>query len=83
MNQALTEVVEETNRRLQAAVAAQSSRGRLIVAEESGHNIPFDQPHLVLAAIRELVELHRREHANDGREQRIVAHSTGTVVPKP
>lgn len=55
MNEELTAVVEETNRRLQAAVAAQSPQGRLIVAEESGHNIPYEQPEVVLAAIRDIV----------------------------
>lgn len=59
MSQELTEIVEATNRRLQRAVAAQSPRGRLIVTEESGHNIPFELPELVLAAIREVVEAAR------------------------
>jgi pimeloyl-ACP methyl ester carboxylesterase len=38
-------------RELQQDLAAQSSRGQLIVAEQSGHNIPYQQPELVLAAL--------------------------------
>ena len=36
------------------ALAAQSSRGRFVVAEESGHWVHLDQPELVRAAIREM-----------------------------
>lgn len=61
MNEELTEVVEDTNRRLQSALAAQSPQGRLVVAENSGHNIPFDEPEVVLAAIQEVVEAARPE----------------------
>lgn len=56
MNAEPTGIVEETNRRLQRTVAAQSKQGRLVIAEKSGHNIPFEQPELVLQAIREVVE---------------------------
>jgi pimeloyl-ACP methyl ester carboxylesterase len=38
-------------RELQEDLAAQSSRGSLIVAEQSGHNIPYQQPELVLEAM--------------------------------
>ena len=57
MNAEPTGIVEETNRRLQRTVAAQSKQGRLVIAEKSGHNIPFEQPELVLQAIREVVEV--------------------------
>jgi pimeloyl-ACP methyl ester carboxylesterase len=40
---------------LQGELAAQSSRGKLVVAQESGHNIEFEQPELVIAAIREVL----------------------------
>ena len=56
MNAELTGNVGETNQRLQRAVVAQSTQGRLVIAEQSGHNIPFEQPELVLQAIREVVE---------------------------
>jgi pimeloyl-ACP methyl ester carboxylesterase len=49
--------VEEQQRvwlELQHDLAAQSSRGELIVAEHSGHNLPYQQPELVLAAIERL-----------------------------
>jgi pimeloyl-ACP methyl ester carboxylesterase len=49
----LTEVMEETNRRLQAQVAEQSTGGRLVVADESGHAVQFDQPQLVVDCILE------------------------------
>jgi pimeloyl-ACP methyl ester carboxylesterase len=45
---------------LQAELAALSPRGKLVVAENSGHYIQVDQPELVVAAIREVVEAARR-----------------------
>jgi pimeloyl-ACP methyl ester carboxylesterase len=36
-------------------MAALSSRGKLVVAKQSGHAIHLDQPALVVAAIREVV----------------------------
>lgn len=52
----LTELNEQTNRRQQALMAGQSTRGRLVVAEESGHAIQYEQPEVVIDAIREVVE---------------------------
>ncbi len=56
MTPELTELMESTHQRLQAELAAQSTNGRLTIAENSGHAIQFDQPELVVAAIREVVE---------------------------
>ena len=42
-------------RDLQDALAARSSRGRHIVAAESGHWIPIDEPQTVVDAIRHVV----------------------------
>ena len=36
-------------------LAARAPRGRLVVAERSGHNIHLDEPDLVVAAIRDVV----------------------------
>ena len=55
MMPAVTEVMEETNQRLQAKVAEQSPNARLIVAADSGHAIQLDQPALVIESIMELV----------------------------
>jgi pimeloyl-ACP methyl ester carboxylesterase len=41
---------------LQEDLAALVPDGRLIVAEQSGHFIPGDQPELVTAAIRTVVD---------------------------
>jgi pimeloyl-ACP methyl ester carboxylesterase len=41
---------------LQAELAALSSNGKQVVAEQSGHYIQFDQPELVIDAIRDVVE---------------------------
>jgi pimeloyl-ACP methyl ester carboxylesterase len=41
---------------MQAELAALSSHGKHIIAEESGHYIQVDQPELVIDAIREVVE---------------------------
>jgi pimeloyl-ACP methyl ester carboxylesterase len=51
---------EQTWQQLQDELTAQSSRGKRIVAEQSGHYIQFDQPELVIDAIREVVEVARR-----------------------
>ena len=45
---------------LQAELARRSSGGRQIIAERSGHYIQFDQPDLVVDAIRQVVEATRR-----------------------
>jgi pimeloyl-ACP methyl ester carboxylesterase len=55
----LTELNEQTNRELQPRLAAQSTRGRLVVAEESGHAIQFEQPELVVECILETVKAAR------------------------
>ncbi len=44
---------------MQAELAALSSRGKHIIAEESGHYIQVDQPELVVDAIREVVQTAR------------------------
>jgi pimeloyl-ACP methyl ester carboxylesterase len=41
---------------LQAELAALSSKGKQVIAEESGHYIHLDQPELVIDAIRDVVE---------------------------
>ena len=45
---------------LQADLARRSSGGKQIIAEKSGHYIQFDQPDLVIDAIRQVVEAIRR-----------------------
>jgi pimeloyl-ACP methyl ester carboxylesterase len=52
--------VERVWRELQAELAARSSRGTLIVANQSGHYIQLDDPELVVTAIRQVVESVRR-----------------------
>jgi pimeloyl-ACP methyl ester carboxylesterase len=41
---------------LQVELAALSSNGKQVIAEESGHYIQLDQPELVIDAIRDVVE---------------------------
>ena len=41
---------------MQAELAAQSSNGEQIVAEQSGHYIQLEQPQLVIDAVRQVVE---------------------------
>jgi hypothetical protein len=48
---------------LQQDLVGQSSRGQLIVAEQSGHNIPYQQPELVLAAITRVLAVARAADA--------------------
>ena len=49
----------ERRRQLHDAVARRSPRGRLVVADHSGHWIPLDQPAVVTHAIAEMVEMVR------------------------
>ena len=49
------------NDEMQAELAALSTRGKQIIAEDCGHHIQVDQPQLVIDAIREVVEAVRAE----------------------
>jgi pimeloyl-ACP methyl ester carboxylesterase len=49
----------EEHRVDQEAVARMSRRGRVIVAERSGHHVQLEQPELVIAAIREVLDASR------------------------
>ena len=53
----------EARAELQRELTALSTRGKQIIAEESGHHIYRDQPDLVLESVTELVELVRGEQA--------------------
>ncbi len=46
---------------MQAELAALSTRGKQIIAEECGHHIHIEQPELVIDAIREVVEAVRAQ----------------------
>lgn len=52
---------KEVKRELQRELAALSTRGRLVVAEESGHAIFSDQPELVIELFEELVRQVRQQ----------------------
>jgi pimeloyl-ACP methyl ester carboxylesterase len=52
--------MEAEHRKDHAAVAALSRRGRLVVAERSGHHVQLDEPELVVSVIREVVVLSRK-----------------------
>jgi pimeloyl-ACP methyl ester carboxylesterase len=41
---------------MQEELAALSTRGKLIILEDTGHNIQFDKPQAVIDAIREVFE---------------------------
>jgi pimeloyl-ACP methyl ester carboxylesterase len=50
----------QAQREMQADHARRSRNGKLIIAEKSGHDIPNDQPELVVDAIRQVVSLARK-----------------------
>jgi pimeloyl-ACP methyl ester carboxylesterase len=52
--------MEATADTLQAELAALSTRGKRVIAEESGHYVQVSQPEVVVDAIREVVEAARR-----------------------
>lgn len=51
--------LSEQRRALQDALARRSTRGRHIVANNSGHWIPLDEPVTVIGAIRDVVDMSR------------------------
>ena len=53
--------VYEAGQEMHKELARLSTRGKQIIATESGHNIHLDQPDLVIDAIREIVEQVRGE----------------------
>ena len=48
--------LREVFQAIQSELAALSSEGKQIIAEQSGHNIQNDQPDLVIDAVREIVD---------------------------
>ncbi len=52
---------EQIWRRLQTELAESMPQGKLIIAEESGHVIPFEQPQVIIEALREVVQQARQE----------------------
>jgi pimeloyl-ACP methyl ester carboxylesterase len=51
---------DEQWRAWQKDLATRAPRGKLVVADRSGHDIELDQPDLVIASVREVVEQARR-----------------------
>jgi pimeloyl-ACP methyl ester carboxylesterase len=51
----VNQAYEQLWQQLQAELAALSSRGRLVVAQDSGHYLQLEQPQLVIDAIAEVV----------------------------
>jgi pimeloyl-ACP methyl ester carboxylesterase len=51
----VAEQYEQTWQELQLELAALSSKGKRIVAEQSGHNIHLEQPELVIRAVQEVL----------------------------
>jgi pimeloyl-ACP methyl ester carboxylesterase len=51
---------------LQADLSRRSSRGKLVVAQKSGHFIQSDRPDLVLASIREIIQ--ETQHADQRKD---------------
>jgi hypothetical protein len=46
---------------LQRELAGRSSQGRLVIAEKSGHYVHYEQPGLVIQAIRDVVTAARKK----------------------
>ena len=52
---------EQAWREMQADYSKRSTRGKLIIAENSGHYIQNDQPELVIDAVKQVVKLTRKK----------------------
>jgi pimeloyl-ACP methyl ester carboxylesterase len=59
---------EQTWQQLQGELAALSSRGRLVVAEGSGHYLQLERPQLVIDAIGQVVASRRNEQLQPEKE---------------
>ena len=55
LGQQVRDEYEQAWQKLQVEISSLSTRGKLIVAERSGHNIIFDQPEIIVEAIREML----------------------------
>jgi len=60
MPAAQTEQAEQVWHDLQVEYSQSSTEGCLLVADRSGHNIPVDQPELVVETLRQMVEMIRQ-----------------------
>ena len=52
----LSPVTNKCAEKFQIDLMSKSSRGKLVIAESSGHNIPYDQPEIIVEAVREMYE---------------------------
>ena len=52
----VTERIEQGLAELAESMAGLSTRGKVVVAEQSGHAVHYDQPDLIVSAIRDMVE---------------------------
>jgi pimeloyl-ACP methyl ester carboxylesterase len=50
---------EKTHGKDQAALVTMSTAGKQIIAKESAHHVPLDEPEVVVTAIRELIQTRR------------------------
>ena len=55
------DALEQVWRTLQADLASRAPQGKLVIAEQSDHNIPGAQPQIVIDATREVVEAVRKK----------------------
>jgi len=58
-NEEWTEKFYKIHANLQEQLAAKSANSKLIVAEQSGHMIPYQQPEIIIEAIREVIQICR------------------------
>jgi len=53
--------MEDDHRKDQQALSMLSSKGKLIIAQQSGHHIQLDEPELVVRSIREVLDAVKRD----------------------
>lgn len=63
--------IEDTLESMQRRMSQWSRRGRLVVAERSGHDIHIDEPHVVVQAIRDVVLSLRAQSGLGSRGQEL------------
>ncbi len=67
---------------LQRQLAARQTHGTVIIARESGHNIPFDQPEVIVAAVRQLLAGNAGKHRFDDRRRSKKTTTSGSASGK-
>jgi pimeloyl-ACP methyl ester carboxylesterase len=72
LGQEVRDEYERAWQQLQKEITALSTRGRRIVAEQSGHNVIFDQPEVIIESILEMISSHSSQNVQLQKEGTLI-----------